>query len=406
MAMSTVQAAARRHPQVVDAALAGLVAAVSAQAAAELGQVSGAGWLWFAALHVPLVWRRRVPVVVFWAIVLVGLVWVGDGDGDDVSGFSLLVVPMIALYTVARYRPRRHLWAPAALVVPFTIGWVSNGGPWWDVVALAGLFAAAALLGVNLQTRRAYLAELEERAHRLERERDQQARLAAAAERARIAREMHDIVAHNLAVMVALSDGAAATTRAAPERAVGMMEKSSATGREALGEIRRLVGLLRDGEAEGAAASPAGAPAGAPAPQPGLDDLDELVDQVRAAGVDVAVTQEGVPGDWGPGAGLTVYRVVQEALTNTMKHAGPRARAQVRLRYSAGGVDVEIVDDGAGQPAGQPAGTTSGRAAPGHGLTGMMERAASFGGRVDAGPCPGVGWRVRLHLPIETSEDT
>ncbi|WP_199520819.1 sensor histidine kinase [Jiangella anatolica] len=390
--MTALKVAARRHPRVADAVLAGLLAVVSAQAAAELGQVSGAGWVWFAAFHLPLVWRRRAPVVVFWAIVLIGLLWVGDGDADNVSGFSLLVVPMIALYTVARHRSRRHLWAPAALVVPFAIGWVSNGGPWWDVVALAGLFGAAALLGVTVQTRGAYLAEVEERAHRLERERDQQARLAVAAERARIAREMHDIVAHNLAVMVALSDGAAATTPVAPERAVGMMEKASATGREALGEIRRLVGLLRDGESDQV-------PAGAPAPQPGFDDIDELVGQVRSAGVDVAVTRQGVPRDWGPGAGLTVYRVVQESLTNTMKHAGPRAKAQVRLRYSAAGVDVEIVDDGAGRRAGAAP-------APGHGLTGMRERAASFGGRVEAGPCPGAGWRVHLRLPLTTGEDT
>lgn len=391
MAMTAILVAARRHPQVVDAVLAGALAAVSAQAAAELGQVSGVGWVWFVAFHLPLVWRRRVPVVVFWVIVVVGLVWVGDGD--DVSGFSLLVVPMIALYTVARYRPRRHLWPPAALVVPFTVGWVANGGPWWDVVALAGLFGASALLGVNVQTRGAYLAEVEERARRLERERDQQAKLAVAAERARIAREMHDIVAHNLAVMVALSDGAAATTQVAPERAVGMMEKASATGREALGEIRRLVGLLRDREPDG---PPAG-PAGAPAPQPGLDDIDDLVDQVRSAGVEVAVTRQGVPRDWGPGAGLTVYRVIQESLTNTMKHAGPRAKARVSLRYSAAGIDVEIVDDGAGRPAE----TGAARAAPGHGLAGMLERAASFGGRVEAGPCPSAGWRVHLQLPVD-----
>lgn len=395
MAMSRLQAAAERHPRVVDAALAGVLAAVSAQVAVETGQVSGTGWAWFVAFHVPLVWRRRVPVIAFWVVVLTGLVWVGDGDGDDVSGFSLLVIPMIALYTVARYRQRRHLWAPAALVVPFTVGWVGNGGPWWDVVALTGLFTAAALLGVTVQTRRAYLAELEERARRLEREREQLARLAVAAERARIAREMHDIVAHNLAVMVALSDGAAATTPVAPERAVGMMEKASATGREALDEIRRLVGLLRDGESD----APTDA---APAPQPGLDDIDDLVDQVRSAGMEVAVTRQGVPRDWGPGAGLTVYRIIQEALTNTMKHAGPRARAQIRLSYQASGVDVEIVDDGAGRSTG----TVAGRAARGHGLTGMIERATSFGGRIEAGPRPGTGWRVRLHLPVAPGEDT
>jgi signal transduction histidine kinase len=167
------------------------------------------------------------------------------------------------------------------------------------------------------------------------------------------------------------------------------MQQVSGTGRQALAEMRRLLGLLHAGE-----------PPQAPSelvPQPGLDDIDELVDQIRAAGVRVTLTREGVAGAWGPGAGLAVYRIVQEALTNTLKHAGPRASAQVRLRYTAAGVDLEVTDDGAGRPA-RPA---PGAVAGGHGLAGMIERAASYGGEVQAGPCSGTGWRVRARLRFD-----
>jgi signal transduction histidine kinase len=299
---------------------------------------------------------------------------------------------MVAGYTLARFRPQRQLRPVVVPLVVFAVSWLWHGGPLWDAVTLVGVFAAALLLGANLQMRQAYLAELEDRAERLEREREQQARLAIAAERTRIAREMHDIVAHNLAVMVALSDGAAATAPVAPQRAVDLMEKASTTGREALTEIRRLIGLLRDGEAE----TLPGGPGGVPPPQPGLDDLDGLIDQVRAAGLQVTLTREGAPGAWGPGAGLAVYRIVQEALTNTMRHAGQEATVEVRVRCQGAGVDVEIVDDGGRRAAVAADGRSSG----GHGLTGMIERAATYGGHVTAGPGHAGGWQVQVHLPL------
>jgi signal transduction histidine kinase len=189
--------------------------------------------------------------------------------------------------------------------------------------------------------------------------------------------------------MIALADGAAFTAAAAPDRAADTMQQVSATGRQALAEMRRLLGLLRDGQ-----------PPRAPSelvPQPGLDDLDELVDQIRAAGVRVELTRQGTAGAWGPGAGLAVYRIVQEALTNTLKHAGPQASAQVRLCYTAAGMDLEVTDDGAGRPASPAADTPAG----GHGLAGMAERATSYGGEVQAGPRHGTGWRVRAHLRFD-----
>lgn len=385
--MRTIRGAAERHPQTVDVAFAVLLAALLAPVTAEMVRMSGFGWVWFAALHLLLVWRRRAPVIVFCAVAGTAFA----AAGFDAMGPSLLVVPMVAIYAVARYRPRRHLWPAAALVIPFSVGWLAHGGPWVDIVALAALFAASALLGMNAQTQRAYLAELEERARRLEHEREQQARLAIAAERTRIAREMHDIVAHNLAVMVALADGAAATTPVAPQQAVDMMDKAALTGRAALPAFRCLVGLLRDGESERVPPREDRIPA----PQPDFGDIDDLIDQVRAAGLQVTLTREGVPGEWGPGAGLAVYRIVQEALTNTMKHAGPQAKAEVRLRHHTAAADVEIVDDG-----GNGNRPTNGRHPGGHGLAGMMERIAPYGGRVDAGPRPGRGWRVHAHLPL------
>lgn len=293
----------------------------------------------------------------------------------------------MAVYTVARHGPRRHLWPVVAVIELLAATVFLWDRPNWTALGfVTAVLAATVLLGVTVSTRQAYLAGLEERARRLERERDQQAQLAAAAERARIARDMHDIVAHNLAVIVALADGAALTATAAPERAADTMHKVSATGRQALGEMRRLLGVLRDEDA-------------GRAPQPGLGKLDALVEQVRAAGMRVALTTEGVPGAWGPGAGLAIYRIVQEALTNALKHAGPEASAHVRLRYRDDGADLEISDDGAYRPA-------TSAPADGHGLTGMTERAAAYGGHLEAGPRAGGGWRVRVGLRFDDGGGT
>jgi signal transduction histidine kinase len=390
--MQRIRAAVRRHPRWADGGLAVLLALVNAPALAAAG-VGVVDWLWFGAVHLPLVWRRRAPVVVFWTVlVLAGAAL--TSSRAVVQGVYPESLALVAIYTIALYRPRRYLWPAIAVleVILVVVAWRQEQ-PWTSLALGTSALAATVLLGVTVRTRRAYLGELEERARRLERERDQQARLAAATERARIARELHDIVAHNLAVMIALADGAAFTATVAPDRAADAMQQVSGTGRQALAEMRRLLGLLRDDQ-----------PPQAPSeltPQPGLDDLDELVDQVRAAGVRVTLTRQGTAGAWGPGAGLAVYRIVQEALTNTLKHAGPQASAQVRLRYTTAEVDLEVTDDGAGRPA-QPA--TSGMAALGHGLAGMIERAASYGGQVQAGPCPGTGWRVRARLRFDGHE--
>jgi signal transduction histidine kinase len=386
-----IRAAVSRHPRWADGGLALLLALVNMSSVANAG-TGVAGWLLFGASHLPLVWRRRAPVLVFWTVL--GLAGVAVTSSPAiVEGVYPEILVGVAIYTVAIYRPRRYLWPAIAVLegILVVVAWRQEQ-PWNSLAFGTSALAAAVLLGMTVGTRRAYLGELEERARRLERERDQQAQLAVATERARIAREMHDIVAHNLAVMIALADGAAFTATTAPERAADAMQQVSGTGRQALAEMRRLLGLLRDAE-------PPQAPSEL-APQPGLDDIDELIDQVRGAGVRVTLTREGTAGAWGPGAGLAIYRIVQEALTNTLKHAGPQASAQVRLRYTTAGVDLEVTDDGARRPAQAAAATPAG----GHGLAGMIERAASYGGQVQAGPCPGGGWQVRARLRFDGHE--
>ncbi len=330
----------------------------------------------------PTVLRRVWPVPVFaWMFVLNGLG--GLWDTHLVSGFSLLV----ALYTVAAWRPRQEAFIAAMALEVGAIAAairVSRVDWWYAAIFLTGMVAAAAGLGLYAATRRAYLRELHDRAERLERERDQAHELAVVNERARIIREMHDVVAHNLSVIVALSDGAAASALRSPERAVEVMKTVSTTGRQALADTRRLLGIISDGGAEDRH------------PVPDLDGLSTLVEQVRTAGLPVSYEVHGAAQPLPTGAQLTVYRLVQEALTNTLKHGGPDARAIVRLRYLPGELHVDIDDDGAGALAAEPA-------TPGRGLTGMRERVHVFGGTVQSGPRSPTGWRVSAQLRTDES---
>ena len=247
--------------------------------------------------------------------------------------------------------------------------------------------------------RREHLAALEEKARRLEAERELDTRLAVAAERSRIAGEMHDIVAHSLTVMITLTDGLAARASGPRPRAAEpeTLSAVSATGRQALGEMRRLLGLLKDDAPD---------ETGRRAPLPGTGDLPALLHQVRTAGLPVVMTREGDLHGLSAGAGLTVYRIVQEALTNTLKHAGPGATATVLLRAAGGRVEVEVIDDGLAPGDASP--TAELPVPGGHGLPGMAERAASYGGRLESGPREPSGWRVHAVLDIggETGEDT
>jgi signal transduction histidine kinase len=335
---------------------------------------------------VPLLVRRKWPVPVFvavFALCLTTALW------DSFRTVNVLAM-LFAFYSVAALRPLREALACAGALFVAIVGGVVSvaGGNWWyDGIFICGLFGAALGLGLYSATRRAYLAGLTERAERVERERDQQVALAAAAERARIAREMHDIVAHNLTVMVTLSEAAAKSVPAAPDRSVELMRGVSSIGRRALADTRSLLGVLRQGPVP---ASPDVLPV------PGLAELDGLVDQVRAAGLDTALEMSGPVPDLSEGLQLTVYRLVQEALTNTLKHAGPGARAAVRLRFLTGELRLEVDDDGTGS-------NGTARLDSGSGLLGMRERARAYGGDVQAGPREPHGWRVSAHLKLETA---
>ena len=275
----------------------------------------------YTAQAVLLVFRRQYPFGVFW-LIFVLVVVTADLSSPGLYGIALLV----AFYTVAAYKPLRGVVLAAVtleawvVLINFVGSAVKERARAASLLANSALIAAAGFAGYSARTRRAYLEAAQDRAGRLERERDQQAQLAAAAERARIAREVHDIVAHNIAVMIALADGAAYTAETNPGQAASVMGQVSATGRSALGEMRRLVGVLREPATPGHA------------PQPGLDDLEELIASVRAAGLPARLTVTGPPFAVPPSAQLALYRITQEALTNTLKHA-PGATAEVRVAY-------------------------------------------------------------------------
>jgi signal transduction histidine kinase len=356
--------------------------------------------LWFvAALTLPLVFRRRAPMSVFLFIAAVAFVqWLVTGPG--LADVALLV----ALYTVALESEWRLVAAAAVIleagVVLAIVRWNLAASHVQSFVFLTGLVFTALLAGVVVRALRSQLDWLAERAERLERERDQQASLAAAAERARIAREMHDVVSHNIQVMVTLADAASLAQASDPERAAEAIHEVSGTGRQALTDMRRMLGVLREEPVTAGAGAASGSNGSAElplAPQPGLRELQALVERVRATGLDVSVQRVGVPFELSPAAGLTVYRVVQEALTNALKHAEEPTAVKVRLTFADPDVAVRITDNG---KAGVTVPSPSTPPAPGggHGLAGMAERATAFGGTLRAGPGPTGGWEVEAML--------
>jgi signal transduction histidine kinase len=386
-AIGRVRAFVGRYPTAADtvAALALFMVLGVRGVAHDSNDVFAAAVLFHAGLTLPLAFRRRAPFAVFafMALTAFGQWWWGTVLPSD---FALL----IALYTVAAHASLRKLFGA---VMVMELGVVLSIDRWSVARAdlrlfifLSGMTTAAAVVGLNLRTRRAYLAALEDRAARLELERDQQAQIAAADERARIAREIHDIVSHSLSVMVALTDGASFALPTAPDRAADAIGKASDVGRQAMTEMQRILGVLRDGGLM---------PGSGPEfhPQPGLGQIDELLTDVRVAGLPVELIVDGRPPALPPGFQLAVYRVVQEALTNTRKYAGLGASARVVLRYREELIEVEVTDNGL--PPTGPAGVQVG----GHGIVGMRERVAPYGGSLEAGPMPNGGWRVSVSLP-------
>jgi signal transduction histidine kinase len=384
----------RPHPLVTDALVALVAAGLALAQLQERAGPADRGGLNVAfvlAQTLPLVVRRRLPFAVF--AVGAATLAVQGTLGLYSPTFAFLAVNL-ALYSLAAYGERRlagfGVVAWAALLALHT-AWVVAGA--WPQVTTAGLYdlfndfvllAAAWTAGVGVRERRARAAELEGRAARLERERDEKARQAATQERLRIARELHDVVAHSLSV-IGVQAGAARLVLDAdpdPARAREAIASIEATANRAMGEMRRALGILRDSDRSDAAL----------APLPGLDQLPSLLKQMRAAGLPVELTVEGTPRPLAKSIDLSLYRIVQEALTNALKHARA-TRAEVVVRWTADDVKLEITDDGRGSaPSAAPA--------EGAGTIGMRERVALFGGDLRVGPRPQGGYAVQARLPV------
>ncbi|HLT85433.1 MAG TPA: histidine kinase [Phototrophicaceae bacterium] len=391
----------------VALALLVFVALPSFASASAAGSGVGVFFGVLASVVMPaaLYWRRSRPVasaVVVYAAALVHFV----------GGAPLVVADVlifVALYSVTVYGP---VWAGrtalggALLGAVLMAAWLTgspgpgvNGGELGGlsfsldslviIAFIAGLIGAVCLfvwaMGLVRRSRLAHTETLAERARRLEIERDQQAQIATAAERSRIAREMHDVVAHSLSVVIAQADGGRYAAAADPDAAVRALTTIAETGRAALADMRKILGVLRapgnEGEHEGTTM-----------PQPIDADLDSLVEQVRSSGLEVSLVRVGRAHQLPPGLGLTVYRICQEALTNVLKHGGPSASATVLLQWAPQRIVVQVDDTGRGAAAASDG--------AGHGLLGMHERVTLFGGTLEAGAKPGGGYRVRADIPL------
>jgi signal transduction histidine kinase len=384
-----------RHPRLTDALVAAayvvpvltldLFVVLSDSVVAERGLLPF-GIVLVLLGGLALLFRRRRPwtvLVVSWVVVLLCVPAFGSNDQ---------FISIFALYALAVYGSVRAAWIgyAASCVVGFAASFLvvmldpsaRAGEPIANGISFAVVLLIAVLVGINIGNRRRYVVALIDRAAQLARERDQQARLAAADERSRIAREMHDIVSHGLTVMVTLADGSAASVATRPDRATDAMRQVAETGRQALVDMRRMLGLLDDGTPRQSEPELA--------PQPGVAEIAALVDGFRTAGLAVRLTTRGSP-PADPAEQLTIYRLVQESLTNVLRHSAGATAVTVDVVYDTEGVTVEVGNDGANAP-------TPGSANGGHGIVGMRERVALYGGTIDSGPRPGGGWTVLATL--------
>lgn len=333
---------------------------------------------------VPLVWRRMAPVLVLAVCSVAMFLFFYLGYLPSFASFGFL----LALYSVAAHRDRR-ISIPAALGSAFVVLMIlfnSREPLELDVLFAEGLVVGSVwFIGDGLRTKRGQVTSLEDRATRFQREREEAARQAVAEERRRIARELHDMVAHNVSVIVAQSTAAQRVFDASPEESRVALRSIEGSGREALVEMRRLLGLLRTSDDRPDVRDP----------QQGLDDIETLLAQVREAGLHVHLTVEGMRRPLPAGLDLSAFRIVQEALTNVLKHAGP-ATATVRIRYERSLIHLTISDNGSGLVDRDPDPL---RARYGH--LGMRERVALFGGSLRVGPRSGEGYEVAVSLPLD-----
>lgn len=409
-----------QHKFAVDSALTGLTLLVLLPTAASGGTGAiGTGpfldvsWAYPAsqelavvttlAITVPLAWRRVSPAIS--AALVYGAVLLQMLLGPALLLPADLLV-LVSLYSVTVHGPRwarrTAIWGAVAgsvllgVLIARRDGIDAFASTAYTVFALLTFLVVWALALVR-RSRLLRIEALVDRARQAEIDRDQQSQLATAAERARIAREMHDIVAHSLSVVIAQADGGRYAAASDPQAATRALATIGDIGRAALTDMRRLLGVLRTEDGAGHDDPPGVLPAPgtrsipAVTPQPAEGDVENLVAQLRDTGMNISFARLGTPRNLPPGAGLTVYRIAQESLTNVLKHAGPAPHVTVLLAWNPGSVVLEVADDGRGASA-----DSDGR---GHGLVGMRERTTMFGGTLAAGPRPGGGFRVRAEIP-------
>jgi signal transduction histidine kinase len=332
---------------------------------------------------VPLFWRRRHPLPVVAAVMLALLAGaLFDASGND--AFSLPIAVAVAVYGAGAYAGEAGAAATGATLI--TGGWVwtlfnpdVDGVDFGDLFFVAFVVLVPLLAGVAMRRRRLREDRLEKLAVRLDRERDELAQHAVTAERARIARELHDVVAHAISVIVLQARGGRSALADSPADAREAFDSIDATARQALAEMRRLLGLLRDTGDEAALG-----------PMPGVASLGGLVSHMRQAGLPVEFSVEGEPTELPPGVDLSAYRIVQEGLTNALRHSGP-ALTHVVLTYGDREFGVRVTDDGRG---------VAGDNGSGYGLAGIRERVAIYGGQLEVGPGESGGFTLHARLPL------
>lgn len=384
----------RAHPRASDAIFAAAITVASLAVhqfvrdtevgSSEISDPTWWSWFLVVASTVPLTWRRHRPVAVLAAVSIPECIL----QANEMVGAGFINV-LIAAYSLGAFAKGRRLWVAGTISSACLIGFVAvgvavDGVEVEALISTSVLYLGSIVLGDNMRRRRERAEELVERAERAERERELLAAQQVRHERTRIAREMHDVVAHSLSVMIIQAGAARRQVRANPDRATESLEAIEATGREAMHEMRRILGVLRDDR-------PSTEEPEHRAPQPSLGSLDDLV--ATAQDLPVVLRTEGDLTALPAAVELSAYRIVQEALTNVRRHAGPVRRVEVRVERTEQGLVVEIDDDGRG--------ASVQRCDPGFGLTGMRERVGVFGGRLEVGPRTGGGWRVRATFPAE-----
>jgi signal transduction histidine kinase len=347
---------------------------------------NGWGVVTIIVVGAALLVRRRHPYVTL-GIVIAGL---ATYTVANFAGGPVYLAPLVPLYTIAQRGDRRRTWTAVVATIVLLLPFALVGDRWEQnfvyFLAFAGWVGGAVFLGTAHFSRRAYLAELEQRARYLEESREEEARRRVAEERLRIARDLHDVIAHGIATIHMQSGAALHVLERHPEQAKPALTAIKQLSKQTLDELRMTVGVLRDHEELPLA------------PTPGLEQLGALIDNARGAGITIKVDCDPRPASVPAAVDVAAYRIVQEALTNVMRHAGANATATVTVRHAADEVRIEVVDDGRGAASAvdaQPGG--------GHGIAGMSERAVTIGGSVVAGPQPGGGFRVLARLPLAGS---